>query len=67
MNTLARWWDAAELWVVGLPFAAQITVMMLVALPLCGAAAVALDRIGGLVASKIGTRADKLDDAAGPE
>ncbi|QNG18398.1 hypothetical protein G4H71_01670 [Rhodococcus triatomae] len=44
MEQIARWWDGAELWLAGLPFVPQVALVLLVALPVCGALAWLLDR-----------------------
>ncbi len=43
LRALADWWDAVELWVTQLAFPLQVTLAVLVVLPLCWAVAVALD------------------------
>lgn len=67
MQTLTTWWDSVELWLVGLSFAPQVAVTMVVVLPLCAGAAVVVDRSVGaawaLLASRTGRRApDGTDD-----
>ena len=44
LRALADWWDAVELWVTQLAFPLQVTLAMLVVLPLCWAVAGLLDR-----------------------
>lgn len=56
MHTVATTWDGIELWLVGLPFAAQVAVVMVVALPLAALAARVLDRVVGAVSALVGTR-----------
>ena len=33
MNSVARWWDGLELWLIGLPYVPQLVLVALVALP----------------------------------
>jgi len=49
LRALANWWDAVELWVTQLQFPIQVVLAVLVVLPLCWAAAAALDRIVEIV------------------
>ncbi|MGZ4541570.1 MAG: hypothetical protein ACXVXI_00310 [Mycobacteriaceae bacterium] len=50
------WWDGVELWLVGLPFALQVAVTMVVVLPLCAGAAIVVDRGVEVVAALLGGR-----------
>lgn len=54
MGGLARWWDGVELWATGLPFIAQVTVVLAVVAPLCALGARGLDRIVGLATALLG-------------
>lgn len=56
MHTVATTWDGVELWLVGLPFAPQVAVTMLVVLPLAAVAAKVLDQAVGAVATFFGGR-----------
>ncbi|MEO9220622.1 MAG: hypothetical protein ABI251_02380 [Mycobacteriaceae bacterium] len=53
---MATTWDGVELWLVGLPFAPQVAVTMLVVLPLAAVAAKVLDRAVGAVSVLLGGR-----------
>lgn len=33
MNSVARWWDGIELWLIGLPYVPQLLLVALVAVP----------------------------------
>lgn len=44
MEQIARWWDAAELWIAGLPFVPQVALVLAVMIPLSGGLAWILDR-----------------------
>lgn len=44
VRAVVAWWDAVELWVTQLAFPVQVLLVVLVVLPLCGSAAVILDR-----------------------
>lgn len=44
VQTMTRWWDGIELWLVGLSFPLQVTVTMVVVLPVCACAAIVVDR-----------------------
>lgn len=50
------WWDGVELWLVGLPFALQVAVTMVVVLPLCAGAAIVVDRGVEVVSALLGGR-----------
>jgi len=54
MGAVARWWDGVELWATGLPFVAQVTLVLVVVAPLCALAARGLDRIVGLGTALLG-------------
>lgn len=54
MGALARWWDGVELWATGLPFVAQVTLVLVVVAPVCALAARGLDRIVGLGTALLG-------------
>lgn len=45
LRWLSDWWNAVELWILGLPFPFQFTLVMAVLLPLCLVVAWAIDRI----------------------
>jgi hypothetical protein len=54
MGAVARWWDGVELWATGLPFVAQVTLVLVVVAPLCALAARGLDRMVGLGTALLG-------------
>lgn len=47
------WWDAVELWLTQLPFPLQVVLAVLVLVPLCWAAAAALDRLVDLAMAQL--------------
>ena len=49
-NGLADWWDGVELWLAQAWFPVQFVLVMVVVVPLCLAAAWALDKLVGLFA-----------------
>ncbi len=52
-RAIADWYDAVELWVTQLAFPFQVVLAVLVVLPACFAAAVALDRLADLVVARV--------------
>ncbi|MGL4306901.1 MAG: hypothetical protein ACRCSF_12210 [Mycobacteriaceae bacterium] len=62
MDGILRWWDAAELWITGLPFIPQVALVMLVVVPIAAgiakgsdlALAVFLDQLSSRKNSKTG-------------
>lgn len=44
LRGIANWWDSVELWLTQLAFPFQVLLAILVGLPLCWAAAAAIDR-----------------------
>jgi len=67
VQTLTSWWDSVELWLVGLSFAPQVAVAMVVVLPLCAAAAIAVDRGVDAVSALLGGRARRNVDGRSEE
>lgn len=61
---MAAWWDAVELWLTGLPFLAQLPLVLVVLVPVCLGAAVLLDRAADLVAGRLRWRRGPAPDAA---
>ena len=51
-RAIADWYDAVELWVTQLAFGFQVVLAVLVVLPVCFAAALALDRLAGVVVAR---------------
>lgn len=51
---LAEWWNAVELWVLGLPFPFQFALVMVVLLPACVGLAWLIDRIVDHVSAAVG-------------
>ncbi|MEO6880952.1 MAG: hypothetical protein ABI181_08385 [Mycobacteriaceae bacterium] len=45
LGAVARWWDGVELWLTGLSFPLQVTIVLVVLLPLAAFAARALDKV----------------------
>jgi hypothetical protein len=62
MHGLMSWWDGVELWLVGLPFALQVAVTMVVVLPLCAGAAIVVDRGVEVVSALLGGRTRRSGD-----
>lgn len=54
---VARWWDGAELWITGLSFLPQVTIVALIVVPLCFLLARWLDAVGSAVYYKVLKRA----------
>ena len=48
-DAVSRWWNGVELWLTQLGFALQVTLLMLVVLPVCWWATRTLDRVVGVV------------------
>jgi len=44
VERVASWWDGFELWLAGLSFVPQVTLVLVVLLPLCAGIAWLLDR-----------------------
>jgi hypothetical protein len=42
---LSDWWNAVELWILGLPFPFQFALVMVVLVPVCLVVAWAIDRL----------------------
>lgn len=65
MESVARWWDGVELWTTGLPFLAQVVLVLVVVTPLCALAARGVDGAVGLVSALLtkagGRRSDDAD------
>jgi hypothetical protein len=55
-RAIADWWDAVELWLTQLPFPFQVVLAVLVLVPLCWAAAAAVDRVVDLGADRAAAR-----------
>lgn len=55
---LADWWDGVELWLAQAWFPVQFVLVMVVVIPLCLAAAWALDRFVGLAARLLRARGE---------
>ncbi len=55
-DAVARWWDGVELWLTQLGLALQVSLVMLVLLPLCWWTARALDRCVGALLERLGHR-----------
>ena len=45
LHGLVDWWNAVELWMLGLPFVFQFAIVIAVLLPLCVGVAWLIDRI----------------------
>lgn len=58
-RAVADWWDAVELWLTQLAFPFQVVLAVLILVPLCWAAAAAIDRLWDLVASRIAARSPR--------
>ena len=54
LRWLADWWNAVELWVLGLPFPFQFAVVMIVLLPVCVGLAWLIDRAVDYVSAALG-------------
>ncbi len=55
-DVVVRWWDGVELWLTQLGLVLQVTLVMLVLLPLCWWAARALDRCVGALFERFAHR-----------
>jgi hypothetical protein len=55
LSGLADWWNAVELWVLGLPFLFQFAIVITVLVPLCVMIAWLIDRIVDYAAARFGT------------
>ncbi len=55
-DAVSRWWDGVELWLTQLGLALQVTLLMVVLLPVCWWATRALDRASCLVFDWFGYR-----------
>ena len=53
-DAVAGWWDDVELWLTQLGLALQVTLLMLVLLPVCWCAARSLDWVVGLIFDRFG-------------
>jgi hypothetical protein len=53
-DVVAGWWDDVELWLTQLGLALQVTLLMLVLLPVCWWAARGLDWVVGLIFDRFG-------------
>jgi hypothetical protein len=53
-NAVVRWWDGVELWLTQLGLALQVSLVMLVLLPVCWGTARVLDRGVGLLFERFG-------------
>lgn len=67
MHTIARWWDSVELWLTGLPFVLQVSLVMVVlaviAMLVVRVLSALIDRVADALDSRL-ARAER-DDAAG--
>ncbi len=67
-DAVARWWDGVELWLTQLGLVLQVTLLMLVLLPVCWWAARGLDRVVGLIFERFDHRyARDAEDAQEPQ
>lgn len=64
MGWLASWWDSVELWLTGLPFVAQLPIVLVVLVPLCFLVAVVVDRAADLVAARFRWRTTRVERGA---
>jgi len=55
-QSVARWWDAVELWLTQLGLPAQFAILLAVLLPACWWVAKGIDRGVDLVSERIGRR-----------
>ena len=66
-DAVARWWDGVELWLTQLGLPLQVTLLMLVVLPVCWWGARGLDRAVGVIFDRFGHRyTGDADDAREP-
>ena len=56
VRAIADWWDAVELWLTQLAFPFQVTLAIVVGLPLCWFAAAAADRLVDVVVGVVGAK-----------
>ncbi len=49
MNSVARWWDGLELWLIGLPYVPQLVLVAIVAVP----AAYGVARVSDLALARV--------------
>lgn len=59
-ETVAQWWDGAELWITQLWYPLQVALLMAVLLPVCWAVAKGIDRGVDRVAS-LASRGERAD------
>jgi hypothetical protein len=66
-DAVSRWWDGVELWLTQLGLALQVSLLMLVLLPVCWWSARGLDRLSGLIFTRFGHHyASDAEDAREP-
>jgi hypothetical protein len=67
LSDVLQWWDGVELWLTQLGLALQVTLLMLVVVPICWWAARIFDRAVGLVFERLEHRyAVDAEDAQEP-
>jgi len=67
LSDVLQWWDGVELWLTQVGLALQVTLLMLVVLPICWWVARVFDRAVGLVFDRLGHRyAGDAEDAQEP-
>lgn len=66
MDAVASWWDGVELWATGLPFVAQVALVLAVVAPLCALAGRGLDRVVGAGTVLLGKVRPEQDVPAPP-
>jgi hypothetical protein len=54
LHGLGNWWNDVELWVLGLPFAFQFAVVMVVLMPVCVMVAWLIDRLVDYASARFG-------------
>ncbi|WP_225443258.1 hypothetical protein [Lolliginicoccus lacisalsi] len=64
---VARWWDGAELWIIGLPFLPQVAIVALIVVPLCFVLARWLDAVGSAVYYRVLRRGAHRAGETGPQ
>lgn len=68
MSGVATWWDGVELWTTGLPFVAQVVLVLAVVGPLCALGARGLDHVVGAATGLLGrVRPEREVPAPPPE
>lgn len=55
---MGDWWNGVELWVLGLPFYLQFTLVMAVLMPICVVVAWAIDRAVDYISARLRPSAD---------